>query len=120
MLVGCGIELSNMDASYGVLKRLYFVDSPQEGFWRGEPLTSSGMQLGWVHFNSSHSDPVPVFFEAGMDGYYFELNAGGDNALKRYQSLSICPTKTATGHRCRHFSLKGFSAAVMYVCNRQL
>ena len=119
MLLGCAGKL-NVYETRNSLKMLYFVDGPEDGFWQGEPLSSRGARLGWIRFKPA-DEAEPLLFDAGQDGYYFELDVhfGGD-LLAREPSFAICPTKNAAAQQCPHFSLRGIREAVTYVCNRKL
>jgi hypothetical protein len=86
----------------------------------GEPLSSAGTQLGWIRFKPAE-EGQPFLFHPGMDGDYFELDPhlGGD-LMRQNESFAICPIKNAAAQQCRHFSLRGRTEAVKYVCNQKL
>jgi hypothetical protein len=119
ILIGCA-ERKQVSQSRTTLETIYFVDSPEEGFWQGEPLTNSGTRLGWIRFSSAE-EAEPLLVSPGQDGYYFGLEVHfATHALERESSVHICPAKDTALSRCRNFSLRGIREAVKYVCNRDL
>lgn len=80
----------------------------------GEDMMSSGERLAWIRWDRSE---VPVIFDPGQNGYYFNLEVGPRlGEIQQAGRLDVCNASKNKPGDCRSFGLKNFTTAARYVC----